>query len=186
MSYSQREPQGTGWLLFSSIVLITAGIMRVFDAFWAFDKDDEVSELTKVLIFDDNLAAYGWLWLIVGVLLIAAGFAVGTGSEWARWFGIVMAAFGSITSFLWIYQYPLWSLLATLICLLVIYGLASSGGLSTRRRPPARRPGDGGAWTSRRYAPRIEGLPRRGEGRGGPRWARWATRTPGAGSASRR
>ena len=128
MSYSQREPQGTGWLLFSSIVLITAGIMRVFDAFWAFDKDDEIGENLQVLLFDDNLAAYGWLWLIVGVLLIAAGFGVGTGSEWARWFGIVMAAFGAITSFLWIYQYPIWSLLATLICLLVIYGLASYGG----------------------------------------------------------
>ena len=39
MSYAQRERPGTGWLLFSSIVLITAGIMRIFGAFWAFDKD---------------------------------------------------------------------------------------------------------------------------------------------------
>ena len=128
MSYPERERQGTGWLLFSSIVLITAGIMRVFDAFWAFDKDDEIGEGLQTMLFDDNLAAYGWLWLIVGILLIVAGFAVGTGSEWARWFGIVVAAFASITSFLWIYQYPIWSLVATLISLLVIYGLATYGG----------------------------------------------------------
>jgi hypothetical protein len=128
MSYAPRERPGTGWLLFSSIVLITAGIMRIFDAFWAFDKDDEVGEGLQVLLFDDNLAAYGWLWLIVGVLLIAAGFGVMNGAEWARWFGIIVAAFGAITSFLWIYEFPIWSLVGTIISLLVIYGLASYGG----------------------------------------------------------
>jgi hypothetical protein len=128
MSYATRERRGTGWLLFSAIVLITAGIMRIFDALWAFDKDDEISENLQVLLFDDNLAAYGWLWLITGVLLIAAGFGVMNGSEWARWFGIAMAAFGAITSFLWIYEFPIWALVGTMISLLVIYGLASYGG----------------------------------------------------------
>jgi len=128
MSYAQRTRPGTGWLLFSSIVLITVGIMRIFDALWAFDKDDELSGRLQVVLFDDNLAAYGWLWLIVGVLLIAAGVGVMNGSEWARWFGIVVAAFGAITSFLWIYQFPTWSLVGTVISLLVIYGLAAYGG----------------------------------------------------------
>jgi hypothetical protein len=50
------------------------------------------------------------------------------GSEWARWFGIAVAAFGAITSFLWIYEFPIWSLVGTIISLLVIYGLASYGG----------------------------------------------------------
>jgi uncharacterized membrane protein HdeD (DUF308 family) len=128
MSYAPRERPGTGWLLFSAIVLITAGIMRIFDALWAFDKDDEVGEGLQVLLFDDNLAAYGWLWLLVGVLLIAAGFGVMNGSEWARWFGIAVAAFGAITSFLWIYEFPIWALVGTILSLLVIYGLASYGG----------------------------------------------------------
>ncbi|HEX8803631.1 MAG TPA: hypothetical protein VF743_05545, partial [Acidimicrobiales bacterium] len=90
--------RGEGWLLFAAVIMVTAGVMRVLDALWAFDKDDEVSERLQVVIFDDNLAAYGWLWLIVGVLLIVAGFAVLSGAPWARWFGIVMAGVAAITA----------------------------------------------------------------------------------------
>jgi len=131
MSYAVQERRGEGWLLFSSVVLITAGIMRVIDAFWAFDKDDEIGENLQVLLWEDNLAAYGWLWLIVGVLLIAAGFGVLSGSEWARWFGIGMAAIAAISSFLWIYAFPIWSLVGSLVAFLVIYGLATYGGRTT-------------------------------------------------------
>jgi hypothetical protein len=131
MSYPVQERRGgEGWLLFASVVLITAGIMRLLDAFWAFDKDDELGENLQVVVWDDNLAAYGWLWLIVGVLLILAGFGVWSGSEWARWFGIGMAAIAAISSFLWIYAFPIWALVGSLIAFLVIYALAAYGGRS--------------------------------------------------------
>jgi len=128
MSYPVQERRGEGWLLFSAVVMITGGIMRVLDALWAFDKDDEISEPLQVLVWDDNLAAYGWLWLIVGVLLIVAGFGVLSGSEWARWFGIVMASIAAVSSFLWIYEFPIWALVGSLIGFLVVYGLATYGG----------------------------------------------------------
>ena len=42
-------------------------------------------------MFERDLAAWGWIWLLLGILLIVAGFAVVKGMEWARWFGIVVA-----------------------------------------------------------------------------------------------
>jgi hypothetical protein len=131
MSYVERERRGEGWLLFSAVVLITGGVMRVIDALWAFDKDDEVGERLQVLLWEDNLAAYGWLWLIVGVLLIVAGFGVMTGSQMARWFGIVMASLAAISAMLWIYAFPIWSLLGVLIAVMVIYALTTYGGRDT-------------------------------------------------------
>jgi hypothetical protein len=128
MSYAVRERQGEGWLLFASVVMITGGIMRVLDAFWAFDKDDEIGQNLQVIVWDDDLQAYGWLWLIVGILLIVAGFGVLTRSPWARWFGIFMASIAAISSFLWIYAFPIWSLVGTLIAFAVVYGLATYGG----------------------------------------------------------
>jgi hypothetical protein len=128
MSYATQERRGAGWLVFASVVLITGGIMRVIDALWAFDKDDEIGENLQVLLFDDNLAAYGWLWLAVGILLIAAGFGVLSGSEWSRWFGIAMASFSAIASMLWIYEFPIWSLVGVVISIMVIYGLVTYGG----------------------------------------------------------
>jgi hypothetical protein len=126
---SQRMPArvGSGWLLFSAVVLITAGIMRIFDAFWAFDRDDEAGDL-QTWLFKDNLSAYGWFWLILGILLILAGFAILNGSEWARWFGIFMAALAAVSAMTWIYAFPVWSMVSTLIGFLVVYGLTMYGG----------------------------------------------------------
>jgi hypothetical protein len=132
MTYATRARQGDGWLLFAAVVLVTGGIMRVIDALWAFDKDDEIGEGLQVLLWEDNLTAYGWLWLIVGILMIVAGFGVLSGSEAARWFGIAMASIAAISSFLWIYAYPIWSLVGTLIAFAVLYGLATYGGREIR------------------------------------------------------
>jgi hypothetical protein len=132
MTYATRARQGDGWLLFAAVVLVTGGIMRVIDALWAFDKDDEIGEGLQVLLWEDNLTAYGWLWLIVGILMIVAGFGVLSGSEAARWFGIAMASIAAISSFLWIYAYPIWSLVGTLIAFAVLYGLATYGGREPR------------------------------------------------------
>lgn len=129
MSYATRERQGVGegWLLFAALVMVTGGIIRVFDALWAFDRDDELVGEIDAVWFGDNLAFYGWLWLVVGILLICAGFGVLARVQWARWFGIGMAVISAVTSMLWIYAFPIWALVGVVISFAVIYGLATYG-----------------------------------------------------------
>jgi hypothetical protein len=127
MSYIASQQRTHGWTVFAAVVLIMTGVMRVIDAIWAFDKNDEVGEDLEVLLFERDLATYGWLWLGVGALLIAAGIGVLRGSPWARWFGIVVAAFGAISAMLWIYQFPIWSLVYVTVAVLVILGLTADG-----------------------------------------------------------
>jgi hypothetical protein len=122
----QREGRtaGSGWILFSAIVLVTVGVMRIIDAFWAFDRDEVLDD---VRWSNYSMSTYGWIWLVVGILLVCAGFAVLSGAQWARWFGICTAALAAVSSMLWIYQFPIWSMLDTLVAFLVIYGLAAYG-----------------------------------------------------------
>lgn len=128
MGTPARPRAGEGWLLFSAIILVTAGVIRIFDAFWAFDKDDDLAGEVQAVVFNEDLTSYGWLWLVMGILLIAAGFGVLSGAQWARWFGIVVASISAITSMFWIYAFPIWALVFLLISFLVIYGLATYGG----------------------------------------------------------
>jgi hypothetical protein len=114
--------QGTGWLAFASIILIVEGIMRIIDAFWAFKYNDELQNLQS-LLFEDNLAAYGWVWLILGVLLVAAGVAILNAAPWARWFGILAGSIGAIVGISWIYVQPVWALVHIILAVLVIYAL---------------------------------------------------------------
>lgn len=61
-------------------------------------------------------------------MLVLSGVAVMSGSELARWFGITMAAIAAISSMLWIYEFPIWSMINTLIALGVVYALAVYSG----------------------------------------------------------
>jgi hypothetical protein len=128
MATPARVRTGEGWLLFSAVILVTGGVIRIFDAFWAFDKGEDFDDTVETVLFDNDLTAYGWVWLIMGLLLIAAGFAVLNGAQWARWFGIIVASLAAITSMLWIYVYPIWALVGVIIAFCVIYGLATYGG----------------------------------------------------------
>jgi hypothetical protein len=125
------EPEpGSGWLLFAAIVLIMAGVMRFFDAIWAWGYDGVLPDEFQEAILGDDLDTYGWLWLIVAIVLVLSGFAVLRLSQWARWIGIFAGAVLAITAIGWMPFYPVWSLVYIVIGILVIYGLAAYGGRS--------------------------------------------------------
>jgi hypothetical protein len=125
--YPEKPPRQVSWLSFAAALLVVSGIFKIFDALWAFKYDDEVTEVQTVL-FERDLVPWGWVWLVVGIFLIAAGFAVVKGAEWARWFGIIVAGVTAIMSFQWIYFQPLWTILSVGLCVAVIFPLAAYGG----------------------------------------------------------
>ena len=122
----------TGWVTFSAIVLIIAGIARIFDAIWAFRYNGPVVDDLHQAIFGHSLTAYGWLWLIVGIILIAAGVLLiaggGLGAEVSRWVGIVAAAIAAITAVSWLPYYPIWSLIYIGLGVVIISGLLTQYG----------------------------------------------------------
>ena len=119
------ETKGEGWLIFAAIALGVAGIMRIFDAIWAFRVHNVVLPEGTL---GDNIRNYAWLWLIVGILLILCAFAVAQRSQFARWVGIVAGAVAAITSIWWMPYYPIWSLTYVVIGVGVVYALATYGG----------------------------------------------------------
>ncbi len=120
--------QGDGWRYFAGTVLGIAGIMRLFDAIWAWSYNGPVSDDRQNAIFGHSLNTYGWVYLIVAIILIGSSFGVLTGSEFARWIGIAAGAIMAISAIWWMPYYPIWSLTYIGIGILVIYGLAAYGG----------------------------------------------------------
>jgi len=115
---------GRGWIAFSGIVLIIAGMINVIDGLWAIRTQD-----TRVdsLFFNNNLDAWGWFYLILGIVLVVAGFAVFGGAPWAAMVGIVFATVAAVLNMFWIFTYPIASLVLVLLCVLVVYGLTVYG-----------------------------------------------------------
>jgi hypothetical protein len=117
----------SGWLTFAAVVLIAAGIMRIFDAIWAFSYNGTVVNKLHGAIFGHSLTTYGVIWLIVGIVSVVAGYLVmkpGTlGAEAARRVGRAVAAIGAILAVTWMPYFPVWSLVYVGLGILVIYAL---------------------------------------------------------------
>jgi hypothetical protein len=122
------DRRGGGLLVFSAIVLGVAGIMRIFDAIWAFRYHGVLPQQLEGAIFGTSLKTYGWVYLIVAAVLILCAVLVLRGSEVGRWLGIFAAALGCISAIWWIPYFPIWSLTYVAICVVVIYALAVYGG----------------------------------------------------------
>ncbi len=123
--YEQKT--GEGWLLFSGVVLMTAGIMRLFDAIWAWSYHGTLPQNLEDALFGHSLSTYGWVWLVVAIILFGAGILVIMRNQFARWFGIIAAAIGAISAIWWMPYYPVWSFVYIFTCMLVIYALAAYG-----------------------------------------------------------
>jgi hypothetical protein len=122
--------QGTGWLLFSGVMLVLAGATGILDGIWAIVNDDEQVRVIgdNVVLWDSNLATWGWIYLIGGVIVLLAGFGVVGGAEWARAVGIFVAALWIVVRIPWVFAFPIATLIGIFLAVLVIYGLTVYGG----------------------------------------------------------
>jgi hypothetical protein len=120
--------KGEGWRFFVGTVLGIAGIMRFFDAIWAWSYNGVVPDNLQNSLFGHSLTTYGWVYFIVAIILIGASFGVLVGSQLSRWIGFFAGGLLAISAIWWMPYYPIWSLTYIGIGMLVIYGLAAYGG----------------------------------------------------------
>jgi hypothetical protein len=125
-----KDIEGAGWLLFAATVLGLAGIFSVIDGIVALARS-RFYVANATYVFSD-LRTWGWITLLVGVLLILAAGGVLAGSQWSRWFGIFAASLSAIDQFMFIQAYPFWSFMLFVCAVLVIYALSAYGGRSAR------------------------------------------------------
>jgi hypothetical protein len=104
--------------------------MRIFDAIWAFRYHGAVPQHLEDAIFGTSLKTYGWVYLIVGIILLACALFVMTGSQIARWTGVAAGALGAISAVWWMPYYPVWSLTYVALSSLVVYALVAHGDRS--------------------------------------------------------
>jgi hypothetical protein len=118
------ETPGYGWITFSGVMLILVGSFNIIEGIAAIANSDY---LVNQLLFA-NLDAWGWFFLIWGIIQVIAGFAVFGGSGWAVFVGVVTAFFNLIAQLSWARAYPVWAVCAMVVDVLVIYGLIVYGG----------------------------------------------------------
>jgi hypothetical protein len=125
--YEGAAQVGSGWIGFAGIMLILVGFFNIIDGISAIANADY---LVNKLLFA-NLDAWGWFFLIWGILQVFAGFAIMNGATWGAIVGVVTAFVNAIAQLSWARTYPVWAIAAIVIDVLVIYALVVHGGRRT-------------------------------------------------------
>jgi hypothetical protein len=124
---ARNEDNGwVGWVYFAGILMIIMGIFQAISGLTAL-LNDEWFLVTKESLVTFDFTTWGWVHLLVGGVVIAAGSAVLNGRTWGRVVGIALATLSAIANFLFIPAYPIWSILVIVVDVLIIYALAVHG-----------------------------------------------------------
>ncbi|MDN5915812.1 MAG: hypothetical protein L0I76_11990 [Pseudonocardia sp.] len=121
--HGQRPASWTaGLAFFAGVMMIIAGVFGVIEGIVALFRN-EVYVVGAEYAFAFDLTAWGWVHVLVGVLVAAAGAALISGRAWGRAVGIMIASLSMFANFLFIPYYPVWSLLIILLNVFVITAL---------------------------------------------------------------
>jgi hypothetical protein len=114
--------RGTGGATFAAIVMIIGGTFGFFEGLSLIIGGNYYVQPANYWI-STGPAAWGWWHLIVGLIVLAAGFGVMSGAAWARWLGIIFVSIQALTNFLFIPAQPFWAIILILIDLWIIHSL---------------------------------------------------------------
>ncbi|MFB6711871.1 MULTISPECIES: hypothetical protein [unclassified Streptomyces] len=112
----------SGTTVLAAVLMVIGGAMAIFEGIAALAKD-HVFVFARHYVFEFSLTGWGWVHLILGIVLVLAGCAVFGGALWARFFGVAVAGLGAIANFLWLPYYPLWAMVLIAVNILAVWAL---------------------------------------------------------------
>ena len=117
--------QRSGWVTFAGVLLLISGVLNVIYGIAAIGDSKFFINDQKFIL--SGLHTWGWVSLILGVLLLFAAFSLWSGGIYGRIVGIVAAGLSAIAALLSIPAYPLWSLAIFALDIVIIHQIATRG-----------------------------------------------------------
>jgi hypothetical protein len=122
------RPSGwaVGFTAFAAWMMFLIGAFHAIDGFTAILKD-EIFLPVGEYVFKFDATTWGWIHLILGIVMVLAGFGLFSGAVWARTVGVIVAAASAIGTFAYLPWYPIWSILIIALDVIVIWALTAHG-----------------------------------------------------------
>ena len=138
MAESQYDPQSegptSGWavggIVFAATMMMIIGTFQIIAGLVAI-LDDNFYVVGKNYTFDLDTTAWGWIHLLLGVLLICTAYGLFSRATWAGVTAIVLLSLSAIQNFFFIPYYPFWSITVIALDVWVIWALTRPGAIRT-------------------------------------------------------
>jgi hypothetical protein len=117
----------TGWIAFAGTIMVMLGIFHAIQGLVALFNSDYFLVGRNGLVVHANYTTWGWVHLLGGILIAAAGVGLFTGQLWARTVGVILALVSAVINVGFLAAYPLWSLMMIALDVTVILALTVHG-----------------------------------------------------------
>ncbi len=124
------EKQSSGWAIgftvFAAFMMIMMGVWWIISGLVALF-NSEFYVVTLRWIFQFDISVWGWIHLLIGILVLVAGIFLFRGAVWARTVGVILAVVAGVLAFAWLPYYPVWAILFIAMSVVVIWALTMHG-----------------------------------------------------------
>ena len=128
--YGRTEPEPTSWvgyIVFAGWMLLLLGGFHAFQGFVALFEEDYYLVSKNGLAVQVDYTTWGWVHLILGLVVVVAGIGLMMGQMWARVVGVVVAFLSTLVNAAFLAAYPLWSTIMIAFNVLAIWAITVHG-----------------------------------------------------------
>jgi len=115
-----------GWIAFAAIMMLVVGLFNVIDGIAAIASNKVfISGSGGAVVLD--VTAWGWVHLVIGLLVAVVGYFLLQGASWATYAAIVLVIVNMLTQMMFLPAYPLWSIMIIALDSFVLWALIVHG-----------------------------------------------------------
>lgn len=120
------SPAAVGFSVFAASLMILLGMFHAIAGLVALF-NDTFFVVTEEYVFQFDVTSWGWIHLVLGIVVVLAGVALLQGSMWARIVAVILAGVSALASFAWLPSYPIWGLVLIGLAIAVIWAVTVHG-----------------------------------------------------------
>ena len=126
-SGARSRKSDSGWAAFAGVMMFLVGSL---DALWGLGGilNDNVVVVGGHGAIVADITTWGWVHLILGILVALTGLGLLMGNEAARWLGIFFVGVNAISQIVWFPAAPLWAFLLIILDVIILYQLTARWG----------------------------------------------------------
>lgn len=122
------EPSGwaIGWTAFAGFMMVLLGFWWIIAGLVAVI-NDSFFVVTQEWVFEFSTTTWGWIHLVLGVIILFSGFGLFSGNVMARTVGVIIGVVSAFAAFAWLPYAPVWAILLIAVSVAIIWSLTAHG-----------------------------------------------------------
>ena len=113
----------SGWITFAGVAALIAGGYNLLSGIGALADDETIAAQAGEVLYGIDLTAWGWFWLIVGIVQLITGVLILQRNPWGLGLGVGIAGMSAFLTVFVMFVFPLWALAVLVLDFLILYAL---------------------------------------------------------------